>query len=111
MYKFKYDLTGKVALVTGGAIGLGNEYVETLAGKGCDVAILDINYEKAAEEAARIQAESGHHVIDSCVTESLFSQVVTHLRLGNSPPIQQGQTSFRGGIRRRIHDSQAHEAF
>ncbi len=62
MYKFKYDLTGKVALVTGGAIGLGNEYVETLAGKGCDVAILDINYEKAAEEAARIQAESGHHV-------------------------------------------------
>ena len=47
MYKFHNDLTGKVALVTGGAIGLGNEYVETLASKGCDVAILDINYEKA----------------------------------------------------------------
>ena len=62
MYKFHNDLTGKVALVTGGAIGLGNEYVETLASKGCDVAILDINYEKAREEAARIQAETGHHV-------------------------------------------------
>lgn len=62
MYKFKYDLTGKVALVTGGAIGLGNEYVETLARKGCDVAIMDIDYEKAKEEAARIQAETGHHI-------------------------------------------------
>ena len=59
---YKYDLTGKVALVTGGAIGLGNEYVETLAGKGCDVAILDIEYDIAVKEAARIQEETGHHI-------------------------------------------------
>lgn len=62
MYKFNNDLTGKVAVVTGGAVGLGNEYCETLASKGCDVAIIDIEYEKAVEEARRIQEESGHHV-------------------------------------------------
>ena len=59
---FDYDLTGKVALVTGGAIGLGNEYVETLAGQGCDVAIVDVNIDKAISEAARIQDETGHHI-------------------------------------------------
>lgn len=59
---YKYDLSGKVALVTGGAIGLGNEYVETLSGQGCDVAIIDIQYEKAAEEAERIASETGHKI-------------------------------------------------
>ena len=39
---YEYDLSGKVAVVTGGAKGLGNEYVETLALQGCDVAIIDI---------------------------------------------------------------------
>ena len=39
---YKYNLDGKVAVVTGAAKGLGNEYAEVLALKGCDVAIIDI---------------------------------------------------------------------
>lgn len=59
---YKYDLTGKVAVVTGGAIGLGNEYVETLSAQGCDVAIIDILHEKAVEEAERIAKQSGRKI-------------------------------------------------
>ena len=51
---YEYDLSGKVAVVTGGAKGLGNEYVETLALQGCDVAIIDIEAQLAQEEALRI---------------------------------------------------------
>ena len=51
---YKYDLSGKVAVVTGAAKGLGNEYAEVLALKGCDVAIIDIEAELGEEEAARV---------------------------------------------------------
>ena len=59
---YRFDLTGKVALVTGGAKGLGNEYVETLARQGCDVALVDYDGEAAVREAARIAEETGKHV-------------------------------------------------
>ena len=37
------DLTGKVAIVTGGASGLGRATVEAYVGKGARVAIFDMN--------------------------------------------------------------------
>ena len=43
------DLKNNVALVTGGASGLGRGTVEHFVSKGCKVAILDINDEKAKE--------------------------------------------------------------
>ncbi len=58
-------LTGKVALVTGGARGLGRGYALRLAGLGADVAIIDRNlrgaevyeFEKRAMTAATVMAE------------------------------------------------------
>jgi len=38
-----FDLMGKKALVTGGAMGIGRGYALALAGAGADVAIVDIN--------------------------------------------------------------------
>ncbi len=43
----------KVALVTGGAQGIGAAIVERLAAEGASIAVVDINAEKAAETAAR----------------------------------------------------------
>ena len=52
-------ITGKVALVTGGARSLGKEDALTLAGEGCKVAVFDLNGEGAAETAKEIGASGG----------------------------------------------------
>lgn len=59
---YKYNLDGKVAVVTGAAKGLGNEYAEVLALKGCDVAIIDIEKDLAKSEADRIASMTGKKV-------------------------------------------------
>ena len=41
----RFDLTGKVALVTGGAEGIGQELSTTLAEQGADIAIFDVKEE------------------------------------------------------------------
>jgi 3-hydroxyacyl-CoA dehydrogenase/3-hydroxy-2-methylbutyryl-CoA dehydrogenase len=52
------DLKNNIALVTGGASGLGRGTVEHFVSKGCKVAILDINDEKAKEVINLLGAEN-----------------------------------------------------
>ena len=56
-------LAAKVALVTGGAQGLGAAIALRLAQEGCDVAIADINEESSAATAAQITRETGRRTI------------------------------------------------
>jgi len=49
------ELKGKVALVTGGAQGIGKAIALLLAQKGADIVISDINMEKAQEMALEIE--------------------------------------------------------
>jgi NAD(P)-dependent dehydrogenase (short-subunit alcohol dehydrogenase family) len=49
-----FDLYGKVALITGGASGLGRVFCEALAEFGADVAIADINEPEARQTAGLI---------------------------------------------------------
>ncbi|MBX3573528.1 MAG: SDR family oxidoreductase [Mesorhizobium sp.] len=51
-------LSGKVAIVTGAARGLGRAYALRLAGIGADVAICDLNLQGAARTGEKLNAES-----------------------------------------------------
>lgn len=66
MMTYAIDLTGQVALVTGGAQGIGWATAQTLARAGAAVAIADFNAETGAK-AAQALRDSGH--------QSLFIQV------------------------------------
>jgi NAD(P)-dependent dehydrogenase (short-subunit alcohol dehydrogenase family) len=54
-----FDFTGKIAIVTGGAMGIGEATARKLAGLGASVAILDINGDAGPKSAAAI-ANNGH---------------------------------------------------
>ena len=63
------DFSDKLAVITGGANGMGRELARQLAAEGCDVAICDLSAEDMANTAAQIREESVHvrvttHVAD-----------------------------------------------
>ena len=51
------SLTGKIALVTGAAQGIGRDIALALAADGADIAICDVNLEAAQKTAADIEAK------------------------------------------------------
>jgi NAD(P)-dependent dehydrogenase (short-subunit alcohol dehydrogenase family) len=52
-----YDVTGRVALVTGGARGIGFEAARQLHARGASVAIVDLRRDEAEDAAKRIGAD------------------------------------------------------
>jgi NAD(P)-dependent dehydrogenase (short-subunit alcohol dehydrogenase family) len=58
-----FDLSGKVALVTGGGQGLGEAMAAALAGHGAVVAICDVNADAVNETAQRIASEGDGRVV------------------------------------------------
>ena len=58
----RFDLAGKVAIVTGGAQGLGSAISLGLAQHGAEVSIVDLNIKKAEEAAHEIE-KSGRRAI------------------------------------------------
>jgi NAD(P)-dependent dehydrogenase (short-subunit alcohol dehydrogenase family) len=57
-----FDLTGKVAVITGGAGGIGVVYAEALAEAGASVVVADLNLEAAQQTAEQVVA-LGHAAI------------------------------------------------
>jgi 3-oxoacyl-[acyl-carrier protein] reductase len=57
------DLKGKIALVTGGAQGIGRAIAKELAMAGADLALADINLARVEETAAALAQETGRQVI------------------------------------------------
>lgn len=58
-----FTVEGKVAVVTGGASGLGLNFAKVYARYGADVAILDIRQDRLEAAAEEIRASYGHKVL------------------------------------------------
>jgi sorbitol-6-phosphate 2-dehydrogenase len=56
-------LQGKIAIVTGGAQGLGAALCRRLAGEGCHVVVADLNLEGAGQTAADVVAQTGRRTL------------------------------------------------
>ncbi len=57
------DLTDKIAVVTGGAQGIGQAVAETLARRGANVVVADLQVEKAETVAQEITTSTGNRAI------------------------------------------------
>jgi len=63
MSKNLFDLSGKVALVTGASSGLGVQFAKALANQGANIAIVARRVEKLEATKAEIEAEFGVEVL------------------------------------------------
>lgn len=72
-------LRDKVAVITGGSVGIGLAVAEGLAAEGANVAIVARNHDRAADEAARIADRYGviTHAIGADVAKAEGCQAVT----------------------------------
>jgi NAD(P)-dependent dehydrogenase (short-subunit alcohol dehydrogenase family) len=61
-----FDLTGKKALVTGGAVGIGRACATALAMAGADVAVVDINAATAAKTVEDLRAMGSRSFLVAC---------------------------------------------
>ncbi len=69
-----FDLTGKVAVVTGGGSGLGREFCDVLAEFGADVVCPDLYIERA-QETCEIIKKYGHKTLPLDVDVSRYESV------------------------------------
>jgi len=75
------DLTGKVALVTGGSRGIGRQVALALARQGADIAL---NYHRSENEANKVLSEvegSGSRCITICADVSKSSDVANMMNI------------------------------
>jgi len=68
-------LADKIAIVTGGAQGLGRAISERLAGEGCIVVVADVNEEGAREAAAPVAKATGARVAGARVDVTREAEV------------------------------------
>src|SRR4051794_6109039 len=70
-----FGLQDKVALVTGGASGIGAAIAETFAGKGAQVAVVDLDQGAADAKASKLGGDSFSHRCDVSDPTSVQSAV------------------------------------
>ena len=58
-----HDMTGKVAVVTGGSRGIGRAIVQTLAEAGADVVIASRKLDACEAAAAEVRAATGRRAV------------------------------------------------
>src|SRR6478736_5682335 len=78
-------LDGKVAIVTGGARGIGRAYAQALAAAGAGVLVADLRDDQGRETVEAIEAGGGHavyrsvDVADAAATEAMAATAASEL--------------------------------
>jgi NAD(P)-dependent dehydrogenase (short-subunit alcohol dehydrogenase family) len=72
-----FDLTGRVALITGGARNLGYDMATALAEAGCEVAVTSRYQEHARDAAHQMTADTGRRALGFACDVRLEEQVTT----------------------------------
>jgi NAD(P)-dependent dehydrogenase (short-subunit alcohol dehydrogenase family) len=75
-----FDLTGQVALVTGGAVNLGFDAASVLAAAGCDVAVTSRDGNRARGSAERLECEYGIATFSTALDQTVYAQVEEMVR-------------------------------
>lgn len=70
-----FDLTGKVALITGGHSWLGRDMADVLAAHGADIIVTSRKLERAEEAAARIGAKFGVNAVGLALDQREHAEV------------------------------------
>jgi sorbitol-6-phosphate 2-dehydrogenase len=73
----RFSITGKNALVTGAAQGLGEALADRLAAEGCNVAICDVQGPRCEEVARRLGGQYGMKVLAGAVDVTCEEHVVS----------------------------------
>ncbi|MCD4550309.1 SDR family NAD(P)-dependent oxidoreductase [Schaalia sp. lx-260] len=73
------EITGRVALVTGGAQGFGAEIAQGLVNQGCFVYIADLNGEGAAAKSAELGAHATHPITVNVADEDSVAAMVQEI--------------------------------
>jgi 3-oxoacyl-[acyl-carrier protein] reductase len=109
-HRITTDLGGQVAIVTGGARGLGRAIAETLSACGAKIALVDVNAETLAETVAAIRQAGGTaeafvgDVTDSQRVNQIVEEVVT--RLGSLEILVNNAGITRDSLVMRMKDEQ-----
>ena len=77
-----FDLTGKVAVVTGASSGLGQQFARALSEQGCDVAILARRKERL-EEFSKELKQNGHDCLPVHVMLQMKKVLKMRLKLSS----------------------------
>ncbi|WP_118915660.1 SDR family NAD(P)-dependent oxidoreductase [Mycobacterium shigaense] len=101
------ELNGRVAIVTGGASGIGRGIVERFVGEGARVVIADVEADKGAELAAALGAEAWFVRTDVSDPEQVGSLVTTTVEKFGDLHVMVNNAGVSSPLRRLLDDDLA----